>query len=358
MELRDAVNRVLLNTEEVITEKELTEVLLRKDVRGYIGFEPSGLIHIGWLIWARKVQDLIDAGVEMFILAATWHAWINDKLGGDMKLIKDAARMTWHFLNAVGVNMKRVNFVDSEELVSDDKYWMLVLKVAKKLTLARVKRAITIMGRHEEEANLDFSKLIYPCMQVADIFYLNLDIALGGIDQRKAHVLAREIAPKLGYKKPIAIHTPLLIGLRGTETKGDIVETKMSKSKPESCIFIHDEPKVIREKIKKAYCPPRQVEGNPILEINRLILFSREDFSLYIDRPAKYGGPLHIESYEKLAEMYKTGKIHPLDLKEATARALAEELKPIRNYIKENPEVNGILKRLEEIIERREIKLR
>ncbi|RLF15999.1 MAG: tyrosine--tRNA ligase [Thermoprotei archaeon] len=352
------IERVLANTEEVITKDELVEKLKKGGVRGYIGFEPSGLIHIGWLIWARKVQDLVNAGVEMTILAATWHAWINDKLGGDMNLIKDAANMTWHFLNAVGINMKEVNFINSEEIVSDDKYWMLVLKVAKRLSLARVRRAITIMGRREEEANLDFSKLIYPCMQVADIFYLDLDIVLGGMDQRKAHVLAREVAPKLGFKKPTAIHTPLLVGLHGITSKGDITESKMSKSKPESCIFVHDEPDLIMRKIRKAYCPPRQVEGNPILEINRLILFSKEEFALYIDRPSKYGGPVHIESYSELVEMYKAGKIHPLDLKNATAKALIKELEPIRRYVKENPEVNGILKRLERIIEKREVKLR
>ncbi|RLF21365.1 MAG: tyrosine--tRNA ligase, partial [Thermoprotei archaeon] len=81
------LKEVLMGVEEVITKEELAEALSEK-TKGYIGFEPSGLVHIGWLIWAWKVQDLVEAGVDMTVLAATWHAWINDKLGGEMDRIK------------------------------------------------------------------------------------------------------------------------------------------------------------------------------------------------------------------------------------------------------------------------------
>ncbi len=362
MSLEEKLNLIRRNTVEIITESELRE-LLKKGGYGYIGFEPSGLVHIGWIIWARKLQDLIDAGVDMIVLAATWHAWINDKLGGDIKLIREASQFVKHFLKALGVKIKDVNFIDAEELVSDSNYWALVLKVAKKLTLARVKRATTIMGRKSSEAELDFSKLIYPCMQVADIFYLKVDIALGGTDQRRAHVLAREIAKPLGFKKPIAIHTPLLIGLGGVKRMeaGEeemLIEYKMSKSKPETCIFVHDTPNDIRRKIRMAYCPPRQIKYNPIIEINKLILFSKEDFVLHVEREEKYGGPLDIESFSQLVELYKAGKLHPLDLKNATAEALIKELEPIRKYLNENEEAKRILKSLIDVVFKRKLKLR
>jgi len=116
-------------------------------------------------------------------------------------------------LEAIGVDVGKIHFVDAEELVSDKEYWSILLKSAKKTTLARVKRALTIMGRTADEAETDFSKLIYPLMQVSDIFYLDLDIALGGLDQRKAHMLARDIAEKIGRKKVVVIHTPIVSGL-------------------------------------------------------------------------------------------------------------------------------------------------
>ncbi|GAG83362.1 unnamed protein product, partial [marine sediment metagenome] len=51
-------------------------------------------------------------------------------------------------------------------------------------------------------------------MQVSDIFYLELDVAYGGMDQRHAHMLARDISKKLGRKPPVALHTPLMTGLQ------------------------------------------------------------------------------------------------------------------------------------------------
>lgn len=346
---------VIRNVEEVVTMNELKKLLEEKNKpKAYIGYEPSGLFHIGWLIWAMKVKDLVKAGFDMILLEATWHAWINDKLGGNLELIKKDAEYIRMVLEAIGIDMNRVKTIDAERLVSDKEYWALVLRIAKNTTLARMKRALTIMGRRAEEAEMDFSKLIYPAMQVADIFYLGVDVALGGTDQRKAHMFARDVAEKLGYKKPIAIHTPLLTGLQGAGrmdvTKIDeetaAVELKMSKSRPESTILVHDEPDDIRRKIRKAYCPPKRVKFNPIMEINKYILFAQEDFILHIDRPEKYGGPIDIYSYGELEKMYLEGKIHPLDLKNATAEALIKLLEPVRRYFKENTKAKELLETL------------
>jgi len=343
------------NTAEIVTLEELREKLASgRRLKAYLGFEPSGLFHIGWLIWAFKVRDLVEAGVEFNLLAATWHAWINDKLGGDMGLIHKAARHVVHVLDAIGVDTSRIRVIYAEDMVSDRAYWEILLRVAKANTLARIKRALTIMGRRAEEAELDFSKLIYPAMQVTDIFYLDVDIALGGMDQRKAHMLARDTAEKLGYKKVIAIHTPLLTGLQGAR-RMDLsridedtfaVELKMSKSKPGTAIFVFDTPEDVERKILKAYCPARETRFNPIIEINKYILFAQPGFKLVIERPEKYGGTIVVESVEELERLYSEGKIHPLDLKKATAKALNKLLEPIRRYFAENEEARSILEEL------------
>ncbi len=342
------------NTAEIVTLEELKKVLAEKRPRAYIGFEPSGLFHIGWLIWANKVKDLIEAGVEFYLLAATWHAWINDKLGGDLRLIRKAAEHVVDVLEAWGIPRSKLVIVDAEDLVADKKYWELVIRVAKSNTLTRIKRALTIMGRRADEAEMDFSKLIYPAMQVADIFYLDVDIALGGTDQRKAHMLARDTAEKMGRKKVIAIHTPLLTGLQGVsrmdtgiDEEKHAIEFKMAKSKPHTAIFVYDSPETIREKIRKAYCPPREVKFNPIMEINRYILFAKPGFRLVVERPEKYGGTIVFESYEELEKAYREGRLHPLDLKNATANALIKELEPIRRYFETNRRARETLKELE-----------
>jgi len=199
-----------------------------------------------------------------------------------------------------------------------------------------MKRALTIMGRNMDEADLDTSKLIYPAMQVSDIIYMDLDLALGGLDQRKAHILAREVSEKINVKKPIALHTPILTSLDGGERMsfGEIDEQaashKMSKSKPNTAIFVNDSENDIREKINNAYCPPKQAEFNPILEINKYLLFPRGNFKLVLERPEKYGGTVVFESYEELEKAYVSGKIHPMDLKNATINSLIEMLGPVR----------------------------
>ncbi len=362
MDIEERLKLITRNTVEVVTLDELrTRLESGEKLKGYIGFEPSGLFHIGWLIWAYKVRDLVEAGVDFRILEATWHAWVNDKLGGNMDLIRKAAMHVRHVLEAIGVPVDRIRFVDAEELVSDKDYWALLLRVAKSNTLARVKRALTIMGRRMNEVEQDVSKLIYPLMQVTDIFYMDLDIALGGTDQRKAHMLARDTAEKLGLKKPIAIHTPLLTGLQGVgrmnpqEIDEDVhaVELKMSKSKPETAIFVFDSPEDIARKLRRAYCPPRETRFNPVVEIVKYILFPGfgEGYRLVIERPEKFGGGrVEVESPEELERLYREGEIHPLDLKNAVARDLARLLEPVRRYFETHGEAKRVLEELKEAV--------
>jgi len=350
MDVETRLHMITKDVVEVVTVKELkTKLESGEKLKAYLGFEPSGLFHIGWIIWAKKLQDFLDAGVETILLEATWHAWINDKLGGNLNNIRKCAKYVEHSLKALGVNVSKLCIVDAEDLVKNKEYWELVLRIAKNTTLARVKRALTIMGRRESEAELDFSKLIYPPMQVADMFYLDVDIALGGMDQRKAHMLARDVAEKLKLKKPIAIHTPLLTGLQGAQRMEVLsqeelmLSTKMSKSKPESTILIHDSPEDIKRKIRKAFCPSKTVEYNPVIEIARYILFKQPNFSLIIKRPEKYGGTLEVQSFNELEKLYREGKIHPLDLKNAVADALIEYLEPVRSYFMRNIEAKRLL---------------
>lgn len=369
--MNSTLDLMVRNTVEIVTLDDLREAVESgRRLRGYIGYEPSGLVHVGWLVWMFKVADLVEAGVDFIVLEATWHAYINDKLGGDMELIRDAAWLVREFMGGLGLPVDRVKFVDAEELASDPSYWALVINVAKNSSLARIRRALTIMGRRADEAELDASKLVYPAMQVADIYYLDLDIALGGLDQRKAHMLARDLAEKQEMrrafervrggllKKPIAIHTPIVTGLggasrmEGAEVDEVYAEVKMSKSKPETAIFLHDPPDVIREKLRKAYCPPRVVEHNPVVEINKYILGARGRYRLKVERPARYGGPLEFERVEDLIEAYTKGELHPLDLKNATAEALVELLAPIRKLVESKDRVRDVVERISSKITR------
>jgi len=235
---------------------------------------------------------------------------------------------------ALGVD-ESAKFVYASELIDRLDYWERFIRICKVSSLGRLKRAMTIMGRNEDEAEIDASKIMYPSMQVADIFQLDADIAYSGMDQRRAHMLARDAAEKLGWKKPIAVHTPLLMSLVGG-ARMDPVEAKMSKSAPDSAIFMHDSSEDVARKIRNAFCPP-EAEANPVLDMARLIVFPRLG-TLKVDRPAKYGGPIEFSCFEELEKAYVVKSLHPMDLKKGVSDSVNELLEPMRSYFKAHPD--------------------
>lgn len=356
MDPEQRLNLILQGTEEVITEDELRQLLeTTTSPRAYWGFEPSGGMHIGTgLVCGGKIKDMVDAGCQFTIFLADWHAWINNKLGGNFENIRLCAEYFKQCFTGLGIPPDKVTYRLGSEVESSIDYWEKVIRIAKSNSTKRIRRALPIMGREMETEDIETAALFYPCMQAADIFQLDLDIACAGIDQRKAHIIARESAQKLRRKKPVSIHTPLLPSLLGgsqyysrSGAPGDLDEnprfdfeigSKMAKSIPGSAILVHDHPEQIRDKVSSAYCPPRETENNPVLEIVRLILLPQMG-SLEIQRPARYGGNIRFEKYDEVSKVYASGQLHPQDLKEAVAKSLSRRLEGVRGQLAKAPDL-------------------
>ncbi len=340
MDLDERVARIVRNTAEVLTPEELRPLFERESApRAYIGFEPSGLLHVGHLVTARKMRDLTDAGCQLTVFLADWHAWINDKLDGSLDRIRDAGRYMQEAFIALGVDPARTRFRWAQELQAEPGYWDRVVRVAKATSLARSRRALPIMGRGEEEANLDTAKLFYPSMQAADIFQLPVDIAYAGVDQRRAHVLAREVAHHYRWPVPIGVHTPLVSSLKGggrMDPESLTVEKKMSKSDPDAGIPIHAEPELIADRLAAAYCPAKEVDGNPVVELARYVVIPWEGH-LAVDRAPKHGGSLDLVGEEEFLKVWRSGALHPQDLKAAVAAGLARVTEPAKRFFAEHP---------------------
>ncbi|MFH0906459.1 MAG: tyrosine--tRNA ligase, partial [archaeon] len=215
--------------------------------------------------------------------------------------------------------------------------------------VTRITRCSQIMGRSEKDS-LSAAQIFYPCMQAQDIFFLHADIAQLGMDQRKVNVLAREVAPKLGLKKPIAIHNHMLMGLTKPKDEGlsgvdAAVAKKMSKSNPDSCIFMTDTKEEIIKKFNKAYCLEGVVEDNPVLEYCKYIVFERMDVikEFVVERPEKFGGTVKYKSYEQLEKDFVEKKLHPADLKASTAKYIDQLLEPVRKHFAENKYAKDLL---------------
>ncbi|XP_029123108.1 tyrosine--tRNA ligase 1, cytoplasmic isoform X2 [Elaeis guineensis] len=256
--------------EECIQEDELRNLLEKKqNPICYDGFEPSGRMHIAQgVLKTINVNKLTSAGCTVKIWIADWFAQLNNKMGGDLKKIQTVGRYLIEIWKAVGMNLDRVEFLWSSDEINSraHEYWPLVMDIARRNTLPRIIRCSQIMGRSEQD-ELTAAQIFYPCMQCADIFFLKADICQLGMDQRKVNVLAREYCDDIKRKnKPIILSHHMLPGLQQGQEK-------MSKSDPSSSIFMEDEEAEVNLKIKKAYCPPKIVEGNPCLEYIKYIIF-------------------------------------------------------------------------------------
>ncbi len=320
MDLETKISLVTRNAVEIVTEEELKQLLETNDKpTAYVGYEPSGEIHLGHMMTVQKLMDLQQAGFRVIVLLADVHAYLNEK--GDFDEIAKIAEYNKRAFIALGLDESKAKFVLGSEYQLNRDYVLDVLKMARITTLNRARRSMDEVSRRKEDPMV--SQMIYPLMQALDIAHLGVDLAVGGMDQRKIHMLARENLPRLGYKAPVCLHTPILVGLDGQ---------KMSSSKG-NYISVRDSAEEVERKILKAYCPKGQVEDNPILQIVQYYIFPRFG-KILIEREEKFGGDVEYESFDQLASDYQAGNLHPLDLKKAVAKYLNKILENVREKLK------------------------
>lgn len=339
--------------EEIISEEELKELLESgESLTAYDGFEPSGKIHIAQgLLRAININKMTKAGIRFKMWVADWHALANNKMGGDLEKIQTVGRYFIEVWKACGLDTNNVEFCWASDMAKNPDYWKLVVQVGKSNALKRFVRTAEMMGREESLDKLTGAHIIYSCMQVADIFMLGAKITQLGMDQRKVNMLAREIGPQLGFWKPVVVSHHMLMGLEKPASKSAdrttrTIELKMSKSKPDTSIFMTDSQDDLIRKIGKAYCPAGIVEENPILEYYRYIVFERYP-SVEIKREERHGGDTSFKSYKHFEESYKDGFLHPQDVKNSLTYYLNELLKPVRSHFENNPEARKLKENVE-----------
>lgn len=352
MDIEEKIRLVKEVGEEIISEEELRELFKEKEHPvAYDGFEPSGRIHIAQgLLRAINVNKLTKTGIKFKFWVADWFAMLNHKMGGDLEKIKVVGKYFIEVWKACGMDLDNVEFIWASDFIREHPdYWETVLKLSMNATIQRVMRCGQIMGRSESTAN-PASQIFYPLMQAADIHHLGADIAQLGMDQRKVNMLARDIFPKLSFVSPVAVHHHMLMGLteppKSDSTGIDAaIAKKMSKSNPNSAIFMTDSTDEIKKKFNKAYCPEGQIEDNPVLEYFKYIVFEKFD-KIIIERPEKFGGNLEFGSYNDLEKSFSEKKIHPLDLKGTCAKYINELIEPVREHFEKDKKAKELLEKV------------
>jgi len=311
--------------EETLTIEELRGLYTAKPHPiVYDGFEPSGRMHIAQgVLRAINVNKLTSTGCLFKFWVADWFAQLNNKMDGDLKKIRMIGQYMIEIWKAIGMNMQNVRFLWASDEINAhaEEYWTLVMDIARLNNLSRIQRCCTIMGRKDSD-EMSAAQIFYPCMQCADVFFLKADICQLGMDQRKVNMLAREYAgDKKKRFKPVIISHHMLSGLKEGQEK-------MSKSDPDSAIFMEDTAEDVKRKIKKAYCPPEVVEKNPILDYSQHIILGYYGTMTVTTST----GPKEYTQYDELSTDYSSGHIHPGDLKTAVTEALNRILEPVRSH--------------------------
>ncbi|WP_135821695.1 tyrosine--tRNA ligase [Halostella litorea] len=325
----DTYDLITRNAAEVVTEDEAEALAEDPDgKRAYVGYEPSGVLHIGHMLTANKLIDLQEAGFEVTVLLADVHAYLNDK--GTFEEIRETAeRMQEQFI-AYGLDESQTEFVYGSTYQMDEDYELDLHALQVETTLNRAQRA---MAEIQSGETAKVSHVVYPLMQALDIEYLDVDLAVGGMDQRKVHMLARENLPELGYDSPTSLHTHILADL----------ETGIGKMSSSSGVTIsmEDTTADIEEKVNAAYCPRTrdpdptddgEERENPVLEVFQYHVFPRFE-TVVVERPDEYGGDLEYGEYEALAADLEGGELHPADAKSALAEYLDRLIEPGRRKL-------------------------
>lgn len=321
-------NLIARNTEEIVTESELKELLKKKEKPVvYLGTAITGRPHVAYFLWVLKLSDFLKAGFKVKILLADLHG----ALDGTPWIILDKRYDYYEkiiplMFEAIGVDIKNLQFVKGSEFELKPEYMYDILQVSSMASVHDLKKAASEVVKFGDNPKL--SGLVYPIMQMLDEQYLDADVQYGGADQRKIFMFAREYHQKIGYKPRVEVMTPLIPGLVGK---------KMSASDEKSKIDLLDDEKTIKTKIQNAEC----VAGNPdngiMAFLKYVIMVMKEDNGkkFTVKRNREHGGDIEYKNYQQIEKDFRAKKLHPLDLKNALSEEITSLLRPIHRHRKE-----------------------
>ncbi len=317
--------------EEVVTVDEVDALLGREGTpHAYVGYAPTGEMHIGHFTTMRKLADFQEAGLDVTVLVADLHAHLDDEKSpfGLLDARSEYYRVAIEaMVAAAGGDPERITFVRGTDYQLEQPYTLELFRLIAETTIARAQRAGSEVVRQSDNPKL--GGLVYTLMQSLDVKALDADIAYGGIDQRGIYMLARELLPDHGHDKPQCVFAPLLTGLTGG---------KMSASEAASKVSLTDDRETVEEKIGDAYCPAGEVADNGVLEYLEYLVFpvlAERGESLVVERPAEYGGDLEYDAYDALEADFVSGELHPADLKPAAAAAISAVIDPVRERLRD-----------------------
>ena len=286
------------NTVEILPEGELEKKLARSIETGKPlivkqGFDPTAPdIHLGHTIGLRKLREFSEMGHQVVVIVGDYTAQVGDPSG------RSATRpqLTEDEVNAnAGTYLEQFFKVLDKDQVQvrrngewfADMSFASILRLAGKMTLARMLERDDFSKRWQAEQPISIHELLYPLMQAYDSVAIKADVEIGATEQKFNLLTGRQIQELYGVEPQVALTLPVLEGIDGVQ--------RMSKSIG-NYIGVTE--------------PPKEIFGKVMSIPDRLL---ESYFSLVTDYSA--------EQIESITEAIKAGE-NPINFKKELGRAI------------------------------------
>lgn len=300
------------------------------------GDRPTGKLHVGHYVGSlRERVKLQNSGEfdDIYIMIADAQA-LTDNAENPQKVRDNISEVALDYL-ACGIDPNKATiFIQSmvTELTELTFYYLNLV------TVSRVQRNPTVKAEikmRNFEASIPVGFFCYPISQAADITAFHATTVPAGEDQMPMIEQCREIVHKFNTVYGDTLTEPNIIlpkndaclRLPGLDGKA-----KMSKSLG-NCIYLADDPKVVREKIMSMFTDPNHirvedcgtVENNPVFIY--LDAFCKDDY--FAEFLPEYN------NLDELKDHYRRGGLGDMKVKKFLYKVIEQELEPIRNRRKE-----------------------
>ncbi len=285
------------NTDTIIGEAELEDRMHgSRPLRVKLGVDPTRPdLTFGHLVVFNKLRQFQDLGHEAVLIIGDFTTLIGDPSGRSNTrpvLTKDEIvdnAQTYLDQAFRILDQKKTSVVYNSEWF-DDMSFEDCLKLARKMTVARMLERDDFAKRHASNTPISIIEFLYPLIQGYDSLVLNADVEIGGTDQLFNMLVGRALQKDAGKQEQAVITMPLLVGLDGTK--------KMSKSQ-DNYIAFTDNPKEMFGKIMS-------IGDDTMWDYYRLLLETREERM----KKLKEGHPM--DAKKNLASLL-VGQFHSME---------------------------------------------
>jgi len=282
--------------------------------RVFSGIRATGRLHLGNYLGAVKGMFELQKKYETIYMVVDTHT-ITTPFTPDL-LRKNKREIIIDYL-ASGLDPRK-SIITCQSMVPE--HTELAFYFSSVMSIARMQHLPTFKDKIKQHPNHTTMALLnYPILMAADILVYKAGLVPVGIDQEPHLEIAREVARKMNEQYGMDFPEPVRFATKGEYIPSLKGEGKMSKSVEGSYINLTDSPDEIKKKIRSI--PSATVAGGEMSEgIKSLFTFAR----LFL--------PESVQQYEN---QFQSGALKFVEIKDAIAEAISNDLKPLQEKRKE-----------------------